>query len=90
MYRLFITNEFDSGLEKITNRDRTSIEKKINEYMAPQVKIEPHHGPNIKKLKGYNPETWRYRIGRYRLFYTINEAELRIDFISIDQRKDAY
>ena len=58
--------------------------------MAPQIKIEPHYGPNIKKLKGYNPETWRYRIGRYRLFYVINESESRVDFISIDQRKDAY
>jgi mRNA interferase RelE/StbE len=90
MYQLFLTNEFDSGLDKITSRDRQSIEKKINDYMAPQIKIEPHYGPNIKKLKGYNPETWRYRIGRYRLFYVINESESRVDFISIDQRKDAY
>jgi len=90
MYRLFITKEFDAGLEKITNRDRISIEKKIADYMAPQVKLEPHYGQNIKKLKGYTPETWRYRIGRYRLFYTINETETRVDFITIDQRKDAY
>ena len=90
MYKLFITNEFDSCLERITVRDRQSIEKKISEYMAPQVKQEPHYGLNIKKLKGYNPETWRYRIGRYRLFYIINEKENRVDFISIDQRKDAY
>jgi mRNA interferase RelE/StbE len=90
MYRLFLTAEFDKTLSKIAPADRRVIEKKISEYMAPQIKAEPHHGTNIKKLKGYNPETWRYRIGRYRLFYLINESDQIISMLSIDQRKDAY
>ena len=90
MYRLFLTKEFDRGLERISSRDRASIEKKIEEYMAPQLKNEPHYGTNIKKLKGYDPETWRYRIGYYRIFYIINEIEQDIQLISIEQRKDAY
>lgn len=90
MYRLLLTEEFEKELRKITNRDRLAIEKKILEYLAPQIKQEPHNGPNVKKLKNYNPETWRYRIGRYRLFYTIDENELLVSFVSIDQRKDAY
>ncbi|MBK8804645.1 MAG: type II toxin-antitoxin system mRNA interferase toxin, RelE/StbE family [Fibrobacteres bacterium] len=90
MYQIFLTEEFDVGLQEITLRDRQSIEKKMIDYMAPQVKQEPHYGPNIKKLRGYIPETWRYRIGRYRLFYTINEKENIIKLVSIDQRKDAY
>jgi mRNA interferase RelE/StbE len=90
MYRIFLTKEFDRGLERIASRDRTSIEKKIKEYMAPQLKIEPHYGTNIKKLKGYDPETWRYRIGYYRIFYLINEIDKDVHLISIDQRKDAY
>jgi len=90
MYRIFLTKEFDRGLERISSRDRVSIEKKIKEYMAPQLKIEPHYGTNIKKLKGYDPETWRYRIGYYRIFYMISEVEKVVQLISIDQRKDAY
>jgi len=90
MYRIFITDEFDKSLHKITSRDRLAIEKKLLEYLAPQIKSEPHYGANIKKLKGYNPETWRYRIGNYRLFYLIDDEEKRVDFISVDQRKDAY
>jgi mRNA interferase RelE/StbE len=90
MYRIFLTKEFDRGLERISTRDRISIEKKIKEYMAPQLKIEPHYGTNIKKLKGYDPETWRYRIGYYRIFYLINELDKDVQLISIDQRKDAY
>jgi len=90
MYRLFVTAEFDRSLGKIVTTDKRIIEKKITKYMAPQIKSEPHFGLNIKKLKGYNPETWRYRIGRYRLFYVIDEEEQIISLLTIDQRKDAY
>ena len=90
MYRIFIAKEFDHRLDAITKRDRDSISRKLSDYIAPQIKLEPHYGPNIKKLKGYSPETWRYRTGRYRLFYLINETEKIVQFISIDDRKDAY
>ena len=58
MYRIFITKEFDHCLERVTSRDRVTIEKKISEYMAPQLKLEPHYGTNIKKLKGGGIIIW--------------------------------
>lgn len=90
MYNLFVAAEFDKGLSKIETSDKRTIEKKLIEYVAPQLKSEPHHGLNIKKLKGYSPETWRYRIGRYRIFYLIDESEILVSLVAIDQRKDAY
>jgi mRNA interferase RelE/StbE len=45
----------------------------------------------IKKaitLSDYEPDTWRYRIGKYRIFYIIEKQIVSI--ISIDHRKDAY
>ena len=90
MYRIFITDEFQKSLDKLPKAGRLSIEKKIKEYAALQMREEPHFGLNIKKLKNYNPETWRYRIGRYRLFYSINEETKTIFFLTIDHRKDAY
>ena len=90
MYKLFIAAEFDKTLSKVATADKRIIEKKLQEYITPQLKSEPHHGLNIKKLKGYSPETWRYRIGRYRMFYLIDEVEMVVSVIAIDQRKDAY
>ena len=90
MYKLFIAAEFDKTLNKVATADKRIIEKKLQEYIAPQLKSEPHHGLNIKKLKGYSPETWRYRIGRYRMFYLIDDVEMIVSVIAIDQRKDAY
>jgi mRNA interferase RelE/StbE len=90
MYRIFLTNEFLKQLKKIDSRIRKGLEKKIEEYISPQLKQEPHFGKNVKKLRGYVPETWRYRIGSFRLFYIIDELEKIVALISIDDRKDAY
>ena len=90
MYRIFLTNEFLKQLKKIDSRIRKGLEKKIEEYISPQLKQEPHFGKNVKKLRGYVPETWRYRIGSFRLFYIIDETEKIVALISIDDRKDTY
>ncbi|HUX93022.1 MAG TPA: type II toxin-antitoxin system RelE/ParE family toxin [Ignavibacteriaceae bacterium] len=89
-YKIFETNEFLKRIEKISNRDKLFIEKKLLQHIYPQLREEPHYGNNIKKLIDYKPETWRYRIGKYRLFYVIEESEKTIYVLSIDLRKDAY
>ena len=89
-YQIFETNEFLKKIEKISNRDQTFIESKLLQHIYPQLKEEPHYGNNIKKLIDYKPETWRYRIGKYRLFYVIDESEKTAYVLSIDLRKDAY
>jgi len=89
-YKIFETNEFQKRIEKTSKKDKSFIENKLIQYIYPQLKEEPHFGNNIKKLVNYNPETWRYRIGKYRLFYVIDEEEKIIYLISIDLRKDVY
>jgi len=89
-YKIFETDEFAKRLSQISLSDRKMIEKKLKNYIYPQLKDEPHFGNNIKKLINYNPPTWRYRIGKYRLFFIIDEKEKIISVITIDHRKDAY
>ncbi len=89
-YRIFETSEFLKKIEKVTKSDLVFIKKKLAEYVYSQLKEEPHLGNNIKKLVNYSPETCRYRIGKYRLFYVINEEEKIVFILSVDQRKDAY
>jgi mRNA interferase RelE/StbE len=89
-YRIFETDEFIKRISKLTKRDKTFIESKLLQHIYPQLKEEPHYGNNIKKLVDYKPETWRYRIGKYRLFYAIDESEKIVYILSIDLRKDAY
>ncbi len=88
-YKIFETSEFQKKIEKLLKHE-SFIEKKLHQYIYPQLRDEPHFGNNIKKLVGYLPETWRYRIGRYRLFYAIDETQKIVYILSIDFRKDAY
>ena len=87
-YKIFETNEFIKCIEILPRKDNELIKKKLFGYVYPQLKQEPHFGINIKKLHGYDPDTWRYRIGKYRIFYIIEKQVVSI--ISIDHRKDAY
>ena len=89
-YQVFIAVEYDKQLNNLPKNDRVLIEKKMKEYIIPQLQSEPHFGSNIKKLKNYDPPTWRYRMGKYRIFYEINDESKELDILTIIQRKDAY
>ena len=89
-FRIFETDEFLKRLEKLPAGASRPIRKKLTEYVYPQLRKEPFLGPNIKKLKGYDPATWRYRIGKFRVFFMVDQAERIIFMLSVDDRRDAY
>lgn len=89
-YRVFETDEFIKQLGKLPARDASLIQKKLSTIGYPRLMEQPYFGKNIKKLRGYDPETWRYRVGSYRLFYEIDETESVIYMLTIDLRKDAH
>lgn len=89
-FRIFETDEFLKNLKNLSAQDATFIRKKLDSYVYPQIRKVPFWGNNIKKLRGYTPETWRYRIGDFRLFYIVEQEENIIYILTIDDRKDAY
>ena len=89
-YEVFIAVEYDKQLKNLPKNDQALIEKKMKEYIIPQLKSEPHFGSNIKKLKNYDPPTWRYHMGKYRIFYEIDDESKEVDILTILSRRDAY
>ena len=89
-YKIFETEEFKKTLQKRETNEQEKIQKKLKEYVYPQLAGEPFFGQNIRKLSGYSPDTWRYRIGRYRLFYIVDNKEKTVFVLTIDDRKDIY
>jgi mRNA interferase RelE/StbE len=89
-YRIFETDQFLKDLAQDFEGRGERIKKKLSEFVYPQLRNNPYFGKNIKKLKNYNPDTWRYRIGDYRFFYEINEKEHMVYMIAADSRKDSY
>ncbi len=66
------------------------MEDKLHEHVYSQLRTEPHFGPNIKRLKNWRPPTWRYRIGRWRFFYEIDDLEKIVLMTAADHRRSAY
>ena len=89
-FRVFETDEFLKRLEKLASRDAAFLRRKLDSFVYPQLKVGPFWGNNIKKLQGYTPETWRYRIGKFRVFYIVDQEEQILYSLTVDDRKDAY
>ena len=89
-YRIFETVEFQRNLGKLPGADREGIQRRLTDTVYPRLREQPFVGSSIRKLRGYTPDMWRYRIGRYRLFYTVEEADRTVCVLTIEARKDAY
>jgi mRNA interferase RelE/StbE len=90
LYKIFETDQFLKDLKKLDKLDQRRIYNKISNNIYPQIKNNPYFGKDIKKLRAYKPETWRYRIGSFRLFYEINDKEKVIYIITIEIRSKSY
>ena len=89
-FRIFETDQFLDDLERISPARREKLALKLRSFVYPQLRDQPYFGSNINKLKGYKPETWRYRIGNYRFFYLIDDKERTIFMVAADTRRRSY
>lgn len=89
-FRIFETDRFQDDLERISPERKVKLERKLRESVYPQLRAQPYFGPNIKKLRSFDPETWRYRIGPYRFFYTIDDRERTVSMIAAGTRQAGY
>jgi mRNA interferase RelE/StbE len=89
-YELFETDEFIKSIQQLQPQNARFIQNKLETYVYPQLRLEPHFGLNIKKLRNYKPDTWRYRIGDYRVFYTIDENDCLVLLLVVENRDKAY
>ena len=89
-YKIFEAERFATDLKLLARHRKVILEEKLLEYVYPQLKNEPHFGPNIKRLRDWHPPTWRYRVGDWRFFYIIDEETKVISMVAAAHRKEAY
>lgn len=89
-FRVFETDEFLKRLQKLPHKESDFLQRKLRQYIYPQLRKNPYLGPNIKKLKGYTPDTWRYRIGDFRVFFLVDQTSRTVMMLSVEDRRDAY
>jgi mRNA interferase RelE/StbE len=89
-YKIFETERFVQDLKLLARGGRHQLVEKLADHVYPQLKGEPHFGPNIRRLRNWSPPTWRFRVGGWRFFYSIDE-ELRVIYmLAASHRKEAY
>jgi mRNA interferase RelE/StbE len=89
-YRIFETDQFQEDLQRNLGPKKDRLTKKLLEYVYPKLKSQPYFGKNIRKLRGYKPETWRYRIGPHRFFYEVDEEKKIVFMIAAETRQTGY
>ena len=89
-YRIFETDPFRGDLDAIARSGRRRVLEKLRRIVYPQLSGRPHFGANIRKLRNYDPPTWRYRIGSWRFFYEIDEDERIVFMTAASHRGSAY
>jgi mRNA interferase RelE/StbE len=89
-YRIFETEQFQEDLRQIARAGRADIVRKLRDVVYPQLARHPRFGPHVRKLEGYVPDTWRYRIGAWRFFYEIDDEEKVVALTAAAHRGSAY
>ena len=89
-FRVFETGQFQKDLQQDFRGQQARIRQKLTAYVYPQLRRNPYFGKNIKKLRDAMPETWRYRIGDYRFFYTVDGGRRIVFMLAADHRGRAY
>ena len=89
-FRIFETQGFLTDLARLGIVAQKRMEAKLQGYVYPVLRENPRYGPNIKRLKSWEPATWRYRVGDWRFFYEIDEKQRIIFMTAADHRKEAY
>jgi mRNA interferase RelE/StbE len=83
-YEIIFDPPARKDLKKIPRQDAARIMKKIRDLAS-----DPRP-PGSKKLKGYDGNVWRIRVGVYRVIYEIDDDGQIIIILVIQHRKDVY
>jgi mRNA interferase RelE/StbE len=89
-YRIFETRQFSKDLARLGAVAQKRIEAKLLEYVYPTLRQNPYFAPNIKRLKNWEPSTWRYRVGEWRFFYEVDDEKRIVFMVAADHRKQGY
>lgn len=84
-FEIQFTEEADTHYNRLDSNMRRRVDAAIDTLMQ-----NPFFGPNIQKLKGRYAGQYRYRVGSYRIFYTIDTQGYQCIVIGIHPRGRAY
>ena len=85
MYNIDLSEEATQFFEAASAKLQERLDRAFE-----QVKSNPRFHPNIKPLKGNYAGYYRYRVGDYRIVYSINDETMRVLVNTIAHRSEVY
>jgi mRNA interferase RelE/StbE len=86
-YRIAETERFRGRVERPELRQ---VRDKLHSYVYPLLRANPFFGPHIRKLKGKWAGVYRFRVGSWRLFYTVDKERVLVLMLDVDHRQSGY
>lgn len=90
LFKIFETRRFVKDLARLGSAGEGRMEAKLRDFVYPILRDNPYFGPNIKRLKNWEPPAWRYRIGDWRFFYETDDERRVVFMTAADHRSEAY
>ena len=84
-YEVFLTREAQRFYEEA----EASLVRRLNRCFR-YLKENPYEHPNIKRLKGPLSGYFRYRVGDWRVVYSVDEQKRLVVVLLIAHRSKAY
>jgi mRNA interferase RelE/StbE len=87
-YKLVFTKNAEKDIEKLDREQAVRILKKVNSFLSLNHPLE-----KAKKLTGFDIDTYRYRVGDYRIVFRLDRktGELVVLVVlRIAHRKEVY
>ena len=85
MYKIALTKKSEKEYKSLYSANRVIFERIRKAIYA--IAKDPYQG---KPLKFELKERWSYRVGSYRIIYTIEHSVLTICIIDIGHRREVY
>ena len=88
--QVVLTNSAVKELEKIAKAN-AKFASAIRRFLVELAQTkQPKSLPNGEKMKGYDDDRYRWRVGNYRVIGLVKDKELIIEIIKISTREGAY
>ena len=87
-YEVLVDERVEKDLEKVPKHVVEKFLKLLDEFEKNP--IRPRSGFDVKPMEGYPRNTYRLRIGKYRVLYAVDNENKKVRITSVRHRGDAY
>ncbi len=87
-YEVLIDERVEKDLDKVPKYVTEKFLKLLDQFEKNP--IRPRSGFDVKPMEGYPGNTYRLRIGKYRVLYSVDNENKKVRITSVRHRGGAY